>query len=425
MRILITESQYRRLLKEQRVEDLKLKPTSSSGSPLFLQQPNASALTNALNGTPTTSFLKNQFGGESTTFREPLGDPKKKVTANGRTIPPQNDTHYWDGSKWIQKTLQNVDAWRSVPSGFVPAEYNEYLTKLAEINKIYSSKKKITLNSAESSGVKTSPTDAKTQAINTLKSVYYNKKYPLGITNAQKKELLSKLKSNNEYYDNQIKQVYGDPKINRGDTFGAINSKQVGDRVKDIELQKNTSVNAINSQYGYWFEKKEEEGFDWITVIGFAMYLCPYTAAFAPYFAAAQGLYKAGTAFDEGDMKLAALETLFALLPLGTVGKTLKKVNLLNAVDKLLLGTPLVSAEINVLKSLSYNSSLIKTELKTAAESLLKTVPEAARKDAEAWTKAIIDKAYKEGEKQASGYESLKTKLKDEGKKQKLESKLV
>jgi hypothetical protein len=46
MKILITESQYRRLLNkkylnEQRVEDLgPKKPTNTSGSPSFLQQPN-------------------------------------------------------------------------------------------------------------------------------------------------------------------------------------------------------------------------------------------------------------------------------------------------------------------------------------------------------------------------------------------------
>jgi hypothetical protein len=427
MKILITESQYRRLLNkkylnEQRVEDLgPKKPTNTSGSPSFLQQPNASVLNNI----PTTPFLKNQFGGESTTFKEPLGDPKKNVNVNGKIIPAQNDTHYWDGSTWIQKTLQNVDAWRSVPSGFLPTEYGEYLKELEKINKIYSSGKKLSLNSAESTGVKTSPADAKTTAINYLNSIYYDKKFPLGISNAQKKERLSKLEATNKYYDDQIKQVYGDPKINRGDTFGAIHSKQVGDRVKGLEYQKKISIDAINSEYGRWFKKKEEEGFDWITVIGFAMYLCPYTAAFAPFLVAGQGLLKAGIAYEEGDMKMAAFETLFALLPLGTVGKTLKSVNLLNAVDKLVLGKSLEVAEINVLNTLTSKSSIIKTELKAAAESLISQVPESARKEAEAWTKAIIDKAFKEGEKQASGYESLKDNIKKGAKEQKLEPKLV
>lgn len=409
MRILITESQYRRLLNEQ---------TTTSGFPYV--KPNASSLL----GTATKPFIKSQFGGESTTFREPLGNPKKGVMANGKLLPPQNDTHYWDGSNWIEKTSQNVDLWRSVPSGFVPAEYNEYLNKLKEIDKIYSNKGKIPLNSPESTGIKISHNDAKTQAIDILNLVYYNKKYPLGISNAQKKERLAKLSSTNKYYDNQIKQAYGDTKINRGDTFGAIHSKQVGDRVKNIEYQKNLSAKAINSQYGYWFEKKEEEGFDWITVIGFAMYLCPYTAAFAPFFVAGQGLYKAGKAYENGDMKTAALETLFALLPLGSVGKTLKSVNLLNAVDKLVLGKSLETAEIGVLKTLTSNSSVIKTELKVAAESLLSQVPESVRKEAGEWTKAIIDKSFKEGEKQLSGYESLKDKIKQGAKKQKLESKL-
>lgn len=408
MRILITESQYKRLLNEQ-PEFLSVKPNASS-----------------LLGTATKPFIKSQFGGESTTFREPLGNPKNGVMANGKLLPPQNDTHYWDGegSTWIQKTLQNVNKWRSVPAGFLPAEYNEYLTKLAEINKIYSVKKGITLNSAESTGIKTGPIDKKTRATDELLSIYYDKKFPLGISNSQKKERLAKLSSTNKYYDNQIKQVYGDTKINRGDTFGAIHSKQVGDRVKNIEYQKNLSAKAINSQYSYWFEKKEEEGFDWITVIGFAMYLCPYTAAFAPFFVAGQGLYKAGKAYENGDMKMAALETLFALLPLGSVGKTLKSINLLNAVDKLVLGKSLETAEIGVLKTLTSNSSVIKTELKVGAESLLSKVPESVRKEAGDWTKAIIDKSFKEGEKQLSGYESLKDKIKQGAKKQKLESKL-
>ena len=241
MKILITESQYRRLLNkkhlnEQRVADLgPNKPTNTSGSPSFLRQPNVSALTNALNGTPTTTFYKNQFGGESTTFREPLGDPKKNVKVNGKTIPAQNDTHYWDGSTWVEKSVQNVDKWRSVPSGFVPEEYNEYLNKLQEINKIYPENSKLSFNSAESTGVKVSPTSAKQQAINQLKSIYYNKNYPLGITNAKKQELSSKLNTVNKYYENQLKQLYGNSNINRGDFSATMHSQQIKGGVLQIQ----------------------------------------------------------------------------------------------------------------------------------------------------------------------------------------------
>ena len=439
MKILITESQYRRLLnkkylKEQRVADLgPKKTTNTSGSPSFLQQPNASALI----GTPTTNFLKNKFGGESTTFREPLGNPKKNVNVNGKIIPAQNDTHYWDGSTWVEKSVQNVDKWRSVPSGFAPAEYNEYLTKLAEINKIYS--KVTSLNSAESTGVnlkpianlkrngvtKIRPFDAKSDAIEELNSIYYNKKYPLGLTNTQKKELLSKLDATNKYYDDQLKSLYGDPRINRGDYFATMHSQQIKGREIDIQSQKESALKSITSQYNYWYDKKEAEEFDWITVIGFAMYLCPYTAPFAPYVSAAQRLYKAAKAYDSGDMRTAALETLFVLLPFGKFGKTLKTANLMNAVDKLVLGKSLETAEINVLKQLTSNSSVIKSELKAGADALLKQVPESAKKEAVKWTDTLINKAYSEAQGQLNGYNALKDKLKEEGKKQDLKSKLA
>ena len=434
MKILITESQYKRIFNEQprfrkdgtpvlynANPNYPIAPTLTTGLPNFAQPNLQSALNPRLPPLPI-KILGNEDN--NTKFHEPLGNPKKSVFTNTKMLPPQNDIFYFDGSNWIEKTVQNVDIWRNVPSGFVPSEYNEYLTKLGEINKIYSNKNKIPLNSAESSGIKTNPLDAKASAIRVLNNIYYNKKYPLGITNAQKKELAAKLSTTNKYYNDQITQSYGNSNINRGDFSATMHSQQIKGTVFQIQSQQKMAIDAIESQYNYWYNKKEEEGFDWITIIGFAMYLCPYTAAFAPYFTAAQGLIKAGVAFEKGDMKTAGLETLFALLPLGTVGKTLKSANILNAVDKLIAGKSLDAAEVSILKTMTSKSSIIKTELKSVSSSLLDKLPSSAKEEVKEWTKAMIDKAHKEGEKQASGYEILKDKLKEEGKKQDLETKM-
>lgn len=418
MRILLSESQYIRLLskkylKEQRVSDLPRTASSNTRSSIF---------------EPTSEFKQNLYGNQTSDqkkFSEPLGNPKTQVWVKDKFIPPQNNTHYWDGSAWVEKSTQNVDKWRSVPSGFAPEEYNEYLKKLEEINKIFPENYKLSFNSAESTGVKVSPVSAKQNAINQLKLIYYNKNYPLGITNTKKQELLSKLNTTNKYYENQLKQLYGNPNINRGDFSATLRSQQIKGNVLQIQKERQDAVKSIESQYNYWKEIKEEKGFDWITVIGFALYLCPYTAAFAPYFTAAQGLTKAGIEYDNGNMKAAGLETLFALLPLGTVGKTIKKVNVLNAVDKLVTNQALSTAEIGTLNALSSNSSVIKNEMKNIANSLLEKVPESAKEETKKWTQAILNKAYGEGEKQLSAYEDLKNKLKTSGKKQQLEKKVA
>jgi len=417
MKILITESQYRRLLNKKYLNEQpkgfpNTQPTFA-GTGLF---------------EPKYEYPQNNFGSQTSgqkNFSEPLGNPKKQVWVKDKFIPPQNNTHYWDGSTWVEKSVQNVDKWRSVPSGFVPEEYNEYLNKLQEINKIYPENSKLSFNSAESTGVKVSPTSAKQQAINQLKSIYYNKNYPLGITNAKKQELSSKLNTVNKYYENQLKQLYGNSNINRGDFSATMHSQQIKGGVLQIQKERQEAVKSIESQYNYWKQVKEEKGFDWITVIGFALYLCPYTAAFAPYFTAAQGLTKAGMAYDNGNMKEAGLETLFALLPLGSVGKTVKSVNVLNAVDKLITNQALNTAEIGALNTLSSNSTIIKTEMKNIATSLLDKVPETAKEETKKWVEAIMNKAYKEGEKQLSAYEDIKQKLISGGKKQGLEKKVA
>lgn len=359
-------------------------------------------------------------------YPEPLASRKTRVKVRGEYIPAQTDTHYWNTSTWVQKTPQNVDEWRSVPSGFAPKEYNEYLKKLDEINKIYPKDSKIKLPDYSGKGVNISPISAKKQAILNLRLIYYNKNYPLGLTRQDKEELLSQLDATNQYYQNQLKQIYGDPNLKRGDYFASQHSKQIKGRETEIKTQQNIAIDNIQSQYDYWKEVKEPEpGFDWITVIGFAMYLCPYTAAFAPYFQSMTGLYKAGVAYDNGDMKKASFETLFSLLPLGTVGKTIKSVNLLNAVDKVISQQTLNVAEVETLNILQKNSSLIKSELNNAASSLLKKLPTEVEEEAKKWTEAMINKAYKEGEKQLGFYDDLKKKLKSGAKEQQLDKKLI
>ena len=265
-------------------------------------------------------------------FNEPMGKMNTSVKGKYRTIPPQVNQYYWDPEAknnnkiqqmdrngnitykettgaWVRKTLENVDSWRDVPSGFLPFEYGMALKWVADGggNPEYRGKMSI----------KASP--------------YYHKDYPLGIS-VQDLESRDKLLKANKDREaaNKIKKLNPLDVVNRNDTVDP--GKFERERNLENILYKE-SVKNIDDFYGRYKQTQQEsgeDGYDWIGFLVTVASFIPVTAPFARVVSGGLGIMKAIEKYNKGDAASAGIDLLFTFAP--GVSKLASKANVLNAI---------------------------------------------------------------------------------------------
>jgi hypothetical protein len=158
--------------------------------------------TQSLNGKPSRPAPNRKQDGNYAKYNEPLGSPDKPVKGKYKTsLPPQTNQYYWDvnaktnnasntNGDWIKKSEENVDKWRDVPAGYLPAEYEKALEwGRNEQQRQRDQAEKDKKNSANPRASE-STAMAKDYKIQKLKNnykpsnPYYHEEFPLGIDSA-------------------------------------------------------------------------------------------------------------------------------------------------------------------------------------------------------------------------------------------------
>lgn len=264
-------------------------------------------------------------------FNEPMGKMNTSVTGKYRMIPPQVNQYYWDPEAknnnkiqqmdrngnityketkgaWVRKTIENVDSWRDVPSGFLPSEYDKALQWVANGGGNPEYKGKV--------DIKTSP--------------YYHKEYPLGVSkqDLDSRDMLIKAEKQ-RHAANIAKQRNPLDVQNRNDTVDPMASQRKTNMTNILYLD---SLKNIDSFYGRYVQTQQEsgEGFDWVGFLVTVASFIPVTAPFARVVSGGLGLMKAIEKYEKGDAATAGLELLFTFAP--GVSKLASKANVLNAI---------------------------------------------------------------------------------------------
>jgi hypothetical protein len=313
MILIITESQYKRLLSEQFINSQTPQNTQSGFGSL-------------------PSYNRAPYSQGNEDFREPLGNPQQFVKGKYRAIlPPQNDDYYWDQNKetvsnqqfydangrikyknvygkgaWVRKSFENVDQWRDVPSGYHPSEYDEAL-------KFLKNKKKDTSGRSDNY------------------NPYYNKDYPLGLTSAQRKLQDSMIQQRKQEEKNRQLQNYEYSK-QRASIDTMIPQSEFQRRNVNASQMMLNDINNIKKKFGEYKQKQKEDNFDWVDFGLLIASMIPVAAPYAVVFKTVIGLSKAINKYNQGKKYEAGLELIFAAFPslakfvslsdLMTIGKT-------------------------------------------------------------------------------------------------------
>jgi hypothetical protein len=361
---------------------------------------------------------RKKFKDENPQLQEPESKRNVSVTCKlgGRKIPKQTESHYYDekNDDWVLKSEKNISDWRCAPSGFYPAEYAKYLEETK-----YLTKPKIKTTSF---GGNTTVDPDKEKREQILKK-YYDANFPFGQPSEKRTEFYTTQKQIYRDRDEKLQSFSKDFQKFDGMIASMRQEAKRNDTTLIIELSKN-SIKNLESQYGYWKAKETDGGYDWITLVGFALYLCPYTAAFAPYFTSATELTKAAESLLKGNYQTAAFETLFTLLPLTKFGQSgVEALSGVKAMQKLATGGLLSQVEKQGLATLGRNSNTIKDELLQASKDLVSKLPEKISNEAEKWTSSVLKKGFSDLEEKLSGYEEIKKNLVDGAKKNDIKEK--
>jgi uncharacterized protein YukJ len=309
MILVITESQYKRLLSEQFKNSQPPQNTQSG-----------------LGSLPSYNRAPYSQGNEG--FREPLGNPQQFVKGKYKAIlPPQNDDYYWDQNKetvsnqqfydangkirnknvygkgaWVRKSFENVDQWRDVPSGYLPSEYDEAL-------KFEKNKKK----------------DISGRSNNY--NPYYNKDYPLGISSTQKQLQDRMIQQRKQEEKNRQLQNYEYSKQHATIDTMIPQSEFQKRGVSNAQMMLN-DINNIKKKFGEYKQKQKKDNFDWVDFGLLIASMIPVAAPYAAVFKTIIGLSKAINKFNQGKNYEAGLELIFAAFP--ALGKAVSQSDLIN-----------------------------------------------------------------------------------------------
>lgn len=293
-------------------------------------------------------------------FYEPLGKVDKFVVGKYRgsdrgMLPPQTNKYYFDNQqgRWVVKGLNNVNNWRDVPAGYYPPDYPKALEMEEKIK--WSNKERENRYVMSQRAYATDPKYKGPPPFANRDLVFFNpyfqKKYPLGLP----QEEYEAINNYARHMRNEIEKLYRSLSPNEErrflDNYGPPKG-YVSERDRKIkELQ--SQLEEAQNLFGYYVEQqpKNSSGFDWL---GFSLTLASLLPVVGPAaFAANLGinLVRAAKAMSENKPFEAGLHLLFAAVP--TASSTLRGIN----VFKLINGTATAAEKTVAEQILKQNAS--------------------------------------------------------------------
>lgn len=251
-------------------------------------------------------------------YVEPLS--KTSVFVKGKykdKLPPQTNDYYWEiGKGWVAKTVANVGSWRDVPPGYLPSEYE---SALAWEKRRKETTRKPNEKSAESTLIN--------KPVSSGENPFYNKDYPLGITTSNK-QLHKNLQD--KYYQSQ-----------KDKTMNAPSSPDIGYETRRkfelsplLQKEKENYIVKLNEIFGAYKPPKVKEDTStrdaWLDFLSIVALALPVAREISLLIRGGIGLYKATNAYEEDKIIKAGAELLFAFFP--EISSVAKNANLLNLI---------------------------------------------------------------------------------------------
>lgn len=356
-KILISESQLIEIIKRALSEQYTPPQKQTFGTPSAYQQ-------TGFGPRYTPPFDWQVYEKEYEAFNEPSASPFFSKMGKYREIPAQTNKYFWDPTvegettqqqmdgqgrvfnkkiqtkgAWVVKSVKNVDSWRDVPAGYLPADYD----------------KAVAWNEAQKKYPRQFGQESTQVNVNlpNIKNPYYNKNYPLGTT----PDIAAIRDLEAERIRQAHKAKFSPPPPGADNTYGMMTKYRQGVQAS-LDKMRDHQIDRLNASYGFYYDKiVDDESFldqNWVTVLRFALYVIPFTAPYAKYINMGLDLIKAAQTLEQGDVAKASIESLFAIISITPLKAALQNVNLKNGLVKLASSSGALSeAETMALKQLN------------------------------------------------------------------------